>query len=289
MLKTELLRKERIMEHTENCWKSFDGVKLFAQTWFASDKPKAIINLIHGSGEHCSRYAFWAQKLAEHGYTVRSYDIRGHGRSEGKRGYSSGYSKLFKDLEYFIDKGREEFPGLPIYLYGHSFGGNLVLNYAMQYNSPVNGLIVTSPWFELVRKYSRIKVLLATLLSNIFPGFMVNMRLKAEDISRDLREVHNYRNDPLVHDKISIRLVLQIMEAGRKASMSIYKINIPLLVMHGNSDNITSCKASRNFVRNASDRTTYIEWEGGYHELHNDLNRDEVFESLLAWLKKYSQ
>ncbi len=288
MLKSELLRKGNTIEYTETHWKSYDGIKLYSQTWFAVHEQRAIINLIHGYGDHSGRYSHWAIKLAKKGFTVRSFDMRGHGRSEGKRGYSSGYDKLLNDLELFVENGKAEFADMPFFLYGFSFGGNLVINYAIQTNSVIKGLIVSSPWLELSKKYSPIKITLAKLVGAILPGILINNGIKAEDISRDLRAVHHYRTDSLVHDRISVRLALQIIEAGQKASMSIYKINIPLLVMHGNSDNITSCDTSRNFVRNAGERTTFIEWEGGFHELHNDLDHEKVFESLVGWLDKYT-
>jgi alpha-beta hydrolase superfamily lysophospholipase len=123
-------------------------------------------------------------------------------------------------------------------------------------------------------------------MSNVFPGLLVNNSLKSEDLSRDLRIVHEYRNDKLVHDRISLKMFNQIYYAGINVSMNIYKINVPLLVMHGNADNITSCKTTREFVRNASNKTTYIEWENGYHELHNDLDKEKVFDSLLDWLNQ---
>ena len=226
--------------------------------------------------------------MAKKGFTVRSYDMRGHGRSEGKIGYSSGYHKLLNDLELFINNGKAEYADIPFFLYGFSFGGNLAVNFAIQTNSEISGLIISSPWLELAKKYSPVKITLAKLIGAILPGVLVNNGIKAEDISRDLRAVHHYRTDPLVHDRIGIRLALQIMEAGRKASMSIYKINVPLLVMHGSSDNITSCRASRDFVRNAGERTTFIEWEGGFHELHNDLDQEKVFNSLVDWLDTYT-
>ena len=288
MLKSELLRKGNTIEHAENYWKSFDGVKLYSQTWFALHEQRAIINLIHGFGEYSGRYSHWAIEMAKKGFTVRSYDMRGHGRSEGKRGYSSGYHKLLNDLELFINNGKAEYADIPFFLYGFSFGGNLAVNFAIQTNSEISGLIISSPWLELAKKYSPVKITLAKLIGAILPGVLVNNGIKAEDISRDLRAVHHYRTDPLVHDRIGIRLALQIMEAGRKASMSIYKINVPLLVMHGSSDNITSCRASRDFVRNAGERTTFIEWEGGFHELHNDLDQEKVFNSLVDWLDTYT-
>ena len=288
MLKSELLRKESVIEHTENYWKSFDNINLYAQTWHASGKPKAVIHLIHDFNEHSSRFDSWAQQISNHGFTVRSFDLRGLGRSEGKRRDSSDYQKFLRDIESFIEQGKKEFPGIPVFLYGQGFGGNLAINYAIQQNLNISGLIVSSPCFEPVKKYSHSQIFLLHFLGTIFPAYLINIPLKAEDISRDLRVVYNYKNDPLIHNKISLRLAYQIIETGKKASMSIYKINVPLLVMHGCNDNVASCKASKDFVRNASERTTFIEWERGFHELHNDIDRDKVLDSVLTWLNKFT-
>ncbi len=286
MLKSELLRTEEGFENSENYWKSFDGLNLFSRTWHPSGKPRAVIHLIHGLGEHSGRYNAWAEKLSEQGFLVRSFDLRGHGKSEGKRGYSSAYAKLIKDLDTFIEIGKDIYSSLPSFIYGHSLGGNLVINYTIQNYCKIKGLIVTSPWLELTNPPSKITLFGVSVLSKIFPGLLSSNRLNPEDLSRDLRIVHAYKNDELVHNRIGIKLFTQICEAGAKASLSIYKINVPLLLMHGSNDKITSCKSSRNFVRNSSDRTTFIEWTDGYHELHNDLERDKVFNSLMSWLNK---
>jgi alpha-beta hydrolase superfamily lysophospholipase len=287
MLKRELLRKERGIEHLESYWKSFDGTKLYSQTWLPEGKHKGVINLVHGFGEHSSRYNEWAGMLAREGYIVRAFDLRGHGRSEGKRGYARDYKRLLKDLSSFLRDGAELYPYFPAFIYGHSFGGNLVLNYAIQGSINISGIIVTSPWLELKFKPSPLKLLVGNLLKYIFPGAIFKTGLKAEIISRDLRIVHSYRNDKLVHEEISLKLFFQICENGLKALRSIYKINVPLLVMHGNRDELTSCHASQEFVRNAGKKTTYVEWEGGFHELHNDLDKEKVFKTAVEWLDKY--
>jgi acylglycerol lipase len=287
MLKCEFLQSEGRIEHSEMYWKSHDGLNLYAQLWLPCSEPKALINLIHGFGEHSSRYDSWAKNLAREGFIVRSFDLRGHGRSDGKRGYASNYSMLINDLTNFIDKGKELFPALPVFIYGHNLGGNLILNYAIQTKVNFAGIIVTSPWLELKFKPSPFKLIIGNILKPILPGAIFKTGLKAEVVSRDLRIVHSYRNDNLVHDQISLRLYFQICENGIKALRSIYKINVPLLVMHGNSDDLTSCNASREFVRNASDKTTYVEWEGCFHELHNDIEKEKVFKTLTSWIIRY--
>jgi len=291
MLKTQRIVKEKemIIAHEESSWRSSDGLNLFSQTWHARGKQKAVVSIIHGLNDHSTRYDLWAGKLASSGFTVRCFDLRGHGQSEGRRGFCQDISHLFSDIDDFVKKGQSLYPDTPSFLYGHSLGGNLLINYASRNNLVVNGIIVTSPWFELVKQYSKWQVFSATLISEIMPWLMVKNDLRAEDISRDLRVVHNYRNDKYSFKKINVRFALQCIQAGHKASLSIYKINVPLLVMHGTGDRITSFKASRNFVRNAGERTTFIEWSGCYHELHNDIDRDKVFDALVSWLELYTE
>ncbi len=273
------------MKHTEKRWKSFDGLTMYSQSWITESNPKAVIYLVHGLGEHSSRYSGWAEQFTEKGYNVSSFDLRGHGRSEGKRGYSSDYEHFLTDIEDFIQAGREDFPGIPIFLYGHSLGGNLVVNYSCRKILDVNGLVITSPWLELVTKPSPFIFFLLEKLSSFIPGMLVSNGLKIEDISRDSKVVHDYKTDPLVHDRVALRTGFQIIQEGKKAASSIHKINVPMLVLHGSADRITSCKTTRNFVRHSGDKTTYIEFEGGFHELHNDLDRANVFKSIVDWFE----
>jgi acylglycerol lipase len=274
------------MNHYETSWKSFDGLILFSQTWLPDKKPKAIINLIHGLGEHSSRYNGWSNRFTDEGYIIRSFDMRGHGRSEGIRGHSSDYRNLIMDLSDFVSRGKEEFPALPEFIYGHSLGGNLVLNYAIENLLSVRGLIITSPWLELTHKPSSFIFGILSVLGRLMPSMLVNNGLDIKHISRDENEIEKYKNDSLVHEKISLGLGLQIIESGLRAASGIHKVNVPLLVLHGSDDEITSCRTTRNFVRHAGEKTTYIEFEGGYHELHNDIDNRIVFRSIIDWLEK---
>ena len=161
-----------------------------------------------------------------------------------------------------------------------------MINYAISRTLDLSGIIVTSPWLELAQLPPRIKILGASLLGRFMPRMIAKSGLKSEYISRELREVHNYRSDPYVHGKITLGLFLKAYENGLLAKRSIYKINFPLLLIHGNADKITSCNASREFVMNSGKKTTFIEIEGGYHELHHDSDRERVFETITNWLNK---
>lgn len=284
MFQSKPLHRKFDVLHSEYNWKSNDGQELFAQCWDAGPEAFAGILLVHGMGEHSTRYDKWATRLAENGFSVLSFDMRGHGKTPGVRGSASNYNLLLKDLDFLIEKGKIICNQKPLFLYGHSFGGNLVINYAITRTTQVAGIIVTSPWLELTQMPPRHKVFAAKILYRFVPGIISKSGLRAEFISRELREVHNYRTDPYVHDNISVGLYMQAYERGLIAKRSIYKINVPILIIHGTADNITSCKASKDFVMNSGDKTTYIEIEGGYHELHNDSDREKVFKHISDWL-----
>lgn len=285
MLQSDLSKNHEI-KHSKFNWKTKDGKVLFAQKWDAGQNAKAAILLVHGLGEHSSRYAHWAGKLVNEGISVLTFDFRGHGQTPGKPGQVNDYNKLLDDIQLLLDQGKREFNNLPLFLYGHSMGGNLVTNFVINNTTDINGIILTSPWFELSNLPPQIKLSGALFLSKIMPWVIAKTNLKPEYISRELREVHLYKNDELIHNKLSLGLFRHVYEKGIVAKRSIYKINSPLLIMHGSDDQITSCQASRDFIMNASEKTTYIEWEGCYHELHNDIDREKVFYRLMEWINE---
>lgn len=286
MLNKKIL-EEAAVNHKTFREKTSDRVELYIQRWDPVTSVKAVVFLIHGFGEHSSRYDFWTEKFVASGYSFFSYDLRGHGNSSGKRGYAPSFEAYLKDIDFILEKVFSLYPNTPVFLYGHSFGGNLAANYLIRNIKPLKGLILTSPWFKLTEPQPVIKMAFAKLLKRILPGLVIKSGLKPEYISRDLRVVHNYKSDPLIHDKIGVRLGLEIMQYGMIASRSVYKINLPVLIMHGSDDRITDCKASAEFVQNASKRVTHVEWEGCYHELHNDLDQEKVFDTIIAWLNKH--
>jgi alpha-beta hydrolase superfamily lysophospholipase len=272
------------MVRHEYTWESYDQLKLFGQSWIPHKKPKAVINLVHGFKDHSGRFEKWAIRFAGSGYAVIAVDLRGHGRSGGRRGYAPGFNSYLKDVNVLRQQSVNLFGDIPHVLYGHSLGGNIVVNYMITEDLQPQLAIVTSPWFTLTSKPSSFRLILAQTVRYILPGLLVKSSLDPDGLSRDKKVVDEYLSDPLVHDSILPRLFFEIENFGDKASRSIYKINVPLLVMHGSDDPITSVKLTRNFVMNAGMLTTYKEWPDAYHELHNDIIGQEVFDYVLDWL-----
>ncbi|MEX0813571.1 MAG: lysophospholipase [Chitinophagales bacterium] len=272
------------MKTQEFNWKNADGLKIFGKYHAPESGAKAVIAMVHGMGEHCQRYDSWAKRFTEKGYAFIAFDHIGHGKSEGKRGHVNAYDRLLESVDQLLDKAREYFPELPVFLYGHSMGGNVVLNYAIKNpDAKIKGIICSSPWLKLAFDPPAIQVKLGRLVNNIFPAFTQSTKLDAAAISRDPKEVEAYENDPLVHDRISTMFFISAHEAGLYALENADKIKNPLLLFHGTSDQLTSYKASEEFADKVQAPLKFELFEGAFHEIHNDYDRDKLFQLITSW------
>jgi alpha-beta hydrolase superfamily lysophospholipase len=246
---------------------------------------RAGIILVHGLGEHINRYNHWAGKFNKNGIGLFGVDLPGHGKSDGKRGNINSYSLTSEMLDLLLKEFKKTFPGIPVFLYGHSLGGGIVLSYILQNNPDIKGAIVTSPWLRLAFEPDNIKLLLAKVMKNIVPSLAQPSGLVVSHVSHDQKVVDDYNSDPLNHDKISVALFHNAVTAAQYALNHAGEFKIPLLLMHGADDLITSPQASRDFA-SKSKMTELKIWEGGYHELHNETFKDDVFAFELNWLNK---
>jgi len=275
------------MQISEWNWKSCDDLDLYARAWEPNGEPKASIMLVHGLGEHVVRYDHVAAALTEAGYAMLGFDLCGHGKSGGPRGHTTSYDALMDDIAAFSVQVDKRYPGLPIFLYGHSLGGNLVLNYALRRKPDLRGVIATGPWLKLAFAPPASQVTLGRLMNGIAPGFTQHSKLNTNGLSHDQAVVSAYENDPLVHDKISARLFVEMYETGNWALDHAAEFPLPLLLMHGSADPITSAEASQEFAEKAGDKVTLKIWDGLYHEIHNEPEKAEVFKVMLDWLAKH--
>ena len=265
-------------------WTSPDGIDIFAHVWKPDDDIKACITLVHGFGEHCLRYTPYLKYFTGSGIAVLGFDLRGHGQSGGKRGVIISYNTLMDDIEIAITKTKEQFPGVPHFIYGHSMGGNLALNYLIRRKPELKGGIIGSPWLVLANDPGFIIKAVASFLKRIFPNITLDSKLENDYMSTDKSEVEKYRNDPLNHSRISFRLFSEITRTGLWAVANTGKLKIPVLLMHGNADKITSFQASKLAAMNSNGMIEFVEWEDRYHELHNETNREEVAEKVIGWI-----
>lgn len=261
-----------------------DGLTLSGSEWSASN-PKAAVLLVHGLGEHSARYDHVAELFSEAGISFYAYDLRGHGRSDGKRGHAANYDLLMADIFQALEKLRPQHPERPFFLYGHSLGGNLVLNYLLKHKPDIAGAVITSPLLRLTHEPPGWQTAALKLLNLLHLQVGMSSGLDDTALSRDSNVVRTYRNDPLTHDRITPALGTAMIAAGEWILAHAEELCCPLLLMHGDADQITSAIASRAFAEKAGDACALKIWEGSYHELHNEPGKKEVIGHILNWLE----
>lgn len=278
------------MNHTTFNFTSKDGLSLLGRVWFSAQKePKGIVHLVHGIGEHSGRYAHVAEVLGDSGYNVVSFDLRGHGLSEGKRGYTPDFDHLMDDVQIFIETSIHHIGNsMPKFLYGHSLGANIVLNYCLRRSPDLAGVIATGPSFELAFAPPKLKLLVGKVMANLIPSLIMPNGLEQNHLSRDQAVVQAYKDDIYVHDHLSARLGMDILESGQFAFNRADEWKHPLLLMHGTADQITSHKASQEFAQKANGHVELVLWDGFYHEIHNDFGKEDVFTKMISWLDEKS-
>lgn len=268
-------------------WQTGDQLPIFAQGWQVAQSPVGVICLVHGLGEHSSRYEHVAHTFCHAGYNFLTFDLPGHGKSGGKRGHIPSYPELLKNIDQLLERAGQKFPGLPCFLYGHSWGGNLALNYVLRRQPAIAGAIVTSPWLRLAQPPPKWLAGLVSLTGRVWPGLTRASGLDTSAVSRDPAVVHAYQTDPLNHDRVSMRTFAQSVQAGEWALAHAAQFPVPLLLMHGAADRITSPQASLAFARLAPGCTFKL-WDDLFHEPHNEPEQARVLEFIIDWLTNQS-
>lgn len=266
-------------------WTSQEGLNIFGLHW-PVEAPKAIIGFLHGLGEHIGRYQEYAQQLNQAGYAVMGHDHPGFGHSEGKRGHISSYEALLDNAEQLVTSMAAYYPDVPLVLYGHSMGGNVLLNYLLSDRKKVQAAIASAPWIDLAFKPSALKVNLGKAVRALLPSLSMKNDLDTNHLSRDPDAVSNYENDPLVHDRITPNTGVFLMDKAEHLNNFRGQIDIPVLLMHGSADQITSFSATQAFADRVAGNLEFKAWEGSYHEIHHDINKQEVMDQVIQWLNK---
>ncbi len=274
------------MRYFDTDWQTWDGAQLFAQGWEPDEKPVAVICMVHGLGEHLGRYRHLAKFLTDHRFAYIGIDLRGHGKTPGQKGYVPSFEAFMQDISLLLDQAGIRNPGLPKFLYGHSLGGILVLNYCLRRKPDLAGVIVTSPGLRTALEEQKAKILFAKIAGAILPRVSLPTGLDANDLSHDPDVARDYLADPLVHDRATLRMAKETLEAIPFVFDHAVEFCYPTLLMHGKEDRLAYARGSLEFARLATRAEIDLKiWEGAYHELHNEVNQDQVFNYLLRWLQ----
>lgn len=271
------------MESVHSSFTTPDGTQVFAQYW-KPEAPRAVLVTVHGLGEHSGRYAHVARFFAQQGIALYAYDHRGHGRTTGKRGHIPHYESLMEEVDLAVAEAAQTFPGLPQFLYGHSWGGNIVLNHLIRRQPRLKGAIATGPWLH-IPKVPALQEKMARLVNRIFPSLTQGNGLDIHHLSRDKAVVEAYKKDPLVHSKISVRLFVDCDAAAKYALAHAGKVSVPLLLMHGGKDLITLPSGSIAFQKGLQGTHQFKLWDELMHEIHNEPEQMEVFGTMLRFLE----
>jgi alpha-beta hydrolase superfamily lysophospholipase len=270
-----------------------DGLKLQLREWPQPGAPGTVL-IVHGLGEHIGRYAHVAARLNGSGWRVLGFDQRGHGASEGGRGKLATDDALLDDLARVIDAVRTEHTG-PLVLLGHSMGGLLAARFCAEgmatgpagWYRNVDGLVLSSPALDLGMNGAQ-KLLLA-VLGPLAPNLAVGNGLKPAWISRDPAVVRAYINDPLVHDRVTPRLVRFMLEGGGVVTEHAANWTVPTLLLYAGSDRCVAPAGSAAFAQAAPSATlTVREFKPLFHEIFNEPEKAEVFDVLGGWFESFS-
>jgi len=263
---------------------SADGTRLAYRAWPKSGSPALAV--VHGLGEHAGRYAPFAEGMAHHSMGTYAVDLRGHGMSPGPRGHVDSWSQWTDDVAAFVSH-IESIAGGEVVPVGHSFGAVAVLSAVLAGKLPkARRFVVSSPALKLKMAVAGWKLTLGPIASKIVPRLALANEVDPKSVSRIPDVVEAYRNDPLVHNKISTRMGAEWQEATRHILSRASQIKIPFLILAGTADALIDPAGSRELHEQAKSTSELRMLEGRFHEPFNDIGSDEVFELIADWLKK---
>ena len=272
------------MTHATGLLTGAGGRRIFWQSWSSDGEPRALVVIVHGAGEHSDRYVHVADRLCADGYAVYALDHRGHGRSEGPRALIDRLDNAVADLDQLVVQASAEHPAAPVYVLGHSMGGTVALRYALLNGERLAGLILSGPLAALEATPPPLRVI-GNVLSTIAPRTPL-IAIDASLVSRDPAVVSAYVSDPLVHHgKLPARTAAELAAAIDTFPDAVSAITAPTLILYGTADRLCPPAGSQMLGDRigAADKTVKA-YDGLFHEILNEPERDAVLADICSWL-----
>ncbi|PJZ25316.1 lysophospholipase [Leptospira hartskeerlii] len=252
---------------------SRDNTKLYAQAWTKSGANRVIV-FCHGFGEHSGRYSNLIQYFKDSDVNFYGLDLRGHGKSDGKRGHASGFEAFVDDLADFVQEVRKREHRDKILLLGHSMGGVVVIRYALEgiNQDYIYGVVACSSALKIpTTPFQRFQISVAGFLRKIAPSTTLDANLDTNLVSRDPEVVQAYIDDPLVHGKVSFSMGYELFQQGAIANKKAGILRTPILILHGLADGIADPAGSLEFYNHLVYKNKRMKtYKGFYHELMNE-------------------
>ncbi len=277
---------------TELSWKLSTGHSIHGMLWKNTGSVKGVVGFTHGMGGHVGLYNPFVECFLSNGFHVIGFDQIGHGKSDGKRGDAPSLTAMVENMRCLVKKADELYPDLPVILFAHSMGANILLNYLLSNpTKKVIGAIASSPWIKLVNVPSTLKLRIGRFVARFHPSLPQRTGLDRQAISRDRKYLSEYLVDNLSHSRITLRFYFAARLGGIRILKRANKLNTPLLLYHGTGDRITSHKASMSFAEKVKNKSLlrFELLDGVYHEPHNDYGKELVFEMIGDWLNKLTE
>ena len=262
---------------------SAKGLKIFVRSWHPHASPRAVVVICHGVNSHGGQYTWVGEQLTGDGFVTYALDLRGRGRSEGERFYVEDVGDYVSDVANTVKLAKSRHPGLPVFVLGHSAGGVVSSVYVLDNQAELAGFICESFAFQVPAPGFALAAIKA--ISHIAPRLPV-LTLKNEDFSRDPRAVEALNNDPLTAHEVQPAItVAALVRADERLKAEFPSITLPVLIMHGTADRATVCHGSEFFYQTAGsiDKTLRL-YEGHYHDLLNDIGKEQVIGDIREWI-----
>ncbi len=275
------------MEPIISSFENKSGLKIFVRTWIPDDHIRGIVVLVHGFNSHSGYYQWVADQLTSLNYAVYALDLQGRGQSEGERFYVQHINDHVQEVDQLIDIAKAAYQPLPLFILGHSAGGIVASLYALDHPDKIDGLISVSFAFQIPAPDFALAVLKG--LSHIAPH-LHTIKLKNEDFSRNIEEVHIMNNDPFIaHESQPAKTMEQLVLADERLKREIPNINVPVLILHGTEDKAARYSGSQFFFDHvaSADKTLKL-YKGHYHSLLTDVDKEKVMSDIKNWVVNHS-
>ncbi len=265
--------------------------KLFLQSWTnKSVEPIGCVLITHGIAEHSDCYQHVAKALSDHGWFVYGWDLQGHGRSQGKRGYIKNFTEYSRDLVSLVKKIKQDEtkPTHNFHLLGHSMGGLITLQSLLSEGAPrVQSAILSNPALKIAVEVPKVKEIASQWLNQLWPTMTLNNEVRYDRLSRDPEMVRSYSKDPLRHNKVSAPLFLGMMEAMEFVHQNIERLKHPVYFQISGQDQIVDPQTSLDLFKEIPGEKKLDLYPDSFHEIYNDINKQEGIDDLIAYLGEY--
>jgi alpha-beta hydrolase superfamily lysophospholipase len=268
---------------SEERFKAPDGLNIFFRSWRSQATARGVVVIVPGFNSHSGYYEWVAEQLTTEGLAVYAIDLRGRGRSDGERFYVEKFAEYVGDVAAIVNLAKSRHLGLPVYLLGHSAGGVVSCLYTLENQSELAGLICESFAFQVPAPDFALAVFKG--LSHVAPHAHV-LHLKNEDFSRDPKAVQTMNEDPLIaHETQPTQTLAELVRADERLKAEFPRITLPVMILHGSADKATRPSGSQLFydAAGSSDKTLKL-YDGGFHDLLNDTDRQTVMSNVLGWI-----